>query len=423
MIERLYCVVELFAVLIGLFYFYDQSFRLNIKNIVLLSLDVILISLINTLHFPQTYTFVLYIFLAAYCGFEFGFSLKKIVINGMLTVLLINLLQTSGAFLYLLLSKGASITAVTYLGINTYTLCMVVLVGRYLRLHRISRFLQEKNWVNYGLILFVGLLLLGYMFLYKYQNHLDVYEYLILMACVAYGCVLTAFWVKHKNVALEKSVELETQRLYSKAYENMIDDIRSRQHDFDNHLNTILSQHYLYHDYEMLVKQQSAYIEDLRVDNRYNKVLIAGNSVIVGFLYGKFIEIEKYGIEVIYRLSFRELCSSVPDYRLISVLGNLLDNAMDAVAGRSDDKQIRVTIIEQDDSITMEVGNVSEEIDRNEIAAFFKKKYSKKGENRGYGLYNVKKICDEYDMQLICENVQEDNQNWLIFRITIPKNK
>lgn len=72
-----------------------------------------------------------------------------------------------------------------------------------------------------------------------------------------------------------------------------------------------------------------------------------------------------------------------------------------------------------DDFIQIEVRNESDPVGLNEIQNFFSKGYSKKGTNRGLGLYNVKTICNEYGLDLECKNELLDNCNWLVFKVKI----
>ena len=78
-------------------------------------------------------------------------------------------------------------------------------------------------------------------------------------------------------------------------------------------------------------------------------------------------------------------------------------------------------MVERPELITIEVSNESEEIDYKRIQDFFKKGYSEKGKNRGYGLYNVKKICEEYGIAISCENKMIENKNWIVFGLLIKK--
>ena len=66
---------------------------------------------------------------------------------------------------------------------------------------------------------------------------------------------------------------------------------------------------------------------------------------------------------------------------------------------------------------------IADERDVN-LDMLFQKGYSKKGKNRGWGLYHIKHICQEYNLNIICETDESENEKWLIFKLNIPiKNK
>lgn len=110
----------------------------------------------------------------------------------------------------------------------------------------------------------------------------------------------------------------------------------------------------------------------------------------------------------------------MPVHKIVELLGNLLNNAADAVKANKTGR-ISLTMVERPETITIEVSNESEEIDYKRIQDFFKKGYSEKGRNRGYGLYNVRKICEEYGITISCENRMIENKNWIVFGLLIKK--
>ena len=98
-----------------------------------------------------------------------------------------------------------------------------------------------------------------------------------------------------------------------------------------------------------------------------------------------------------------------------------MDNAVEALENSILDKVLFVSVVEIKDIFEIEVRNRSEFIDHNEIDSFFRKGYSKKGKNRGLGLYNVKNICNEYSICLFCENKYIDDESWFSFTINNKK--
>lgn len=74
-------------------------------------------------------------------------------------------------------------------------------------------------------------------------------------------------------------------------------------------------------------------------------------------------------------------------HELITIVGNLIDNALDAVMN-CERKQVHVSIHYQD-KLIITVQDTGNGIRKDEIDKVFVKGYSTKGENRGYGLYLV----------------------------------
>ena len=66
-------------------------------------------------------------------------------------------------------------------------------------------------------------------------------------------------------------------------------------------------------------------------------------------------------------------------------------------------------------------GDILEVKDGYGMNFLIKKGYSEKGENRGYGLYNVRKICEEYDVVLETAVKMEEASERLHFTLIINK--
>ena len=97
-------------------------------------------------------------------------------------------------------------------------------------------------------------------------------------------------------------------------------------------------------------------------------------------------------------------------------MGDLLDNAVEALMENEETNKLHVDILENN-NFYLEVRNESLYVTYEMLESFFSKGYSKKGENRGLGLYNVKKICEKYKMEIAPLCIEIDGKNWLSFKI------
>jgi two-component system sensor histidine kinase AgrC len=106
--------------------------------------------------------------------------------------------------------------------------------------------------------------------------------------------------------------------------------------------------------------------------------------------------------------------NSLNDYEISDILNNLLDNAFEAVINSANDKVVILNILTEGNINILEVRNAGITLKPDNIENIFERGFStKKGENRGYGLYNVKKIAEKNgsDVQLFFED------NYTVFKI------
>ena len=108
----------------------------------------------------------------------------------------------------------------------------------------------------------------------------------------------------------------------------------------------------------------------------------------------------------------------VDSYDIVTILGNLIENAFDScVCSSIENKEVEVTLYEDDEKIEMQVRDNGKPIDNNIKERIFELGVSSKGEGRGTGLSLVKNRVELYDG---CIDIEEFNEE-KIFIITILK--
>ena len=103
------------------------------------------------------------------------------------------------------------------------------------------------------------------------------------------------------------------------------------------------------------------------------------------------------------------------------MFGNLIKNAMEAIKDSNQSKILYVEMIESNGEFKIEVRNKSIFVPQDKMEMFFKKDYSQNGKGRGIGLYNVKTICKDYSLNILCQNKNIDGENWLSFTVDNKK--
>ena len=409
----------LFEVLSFLFLFsycYGKPFKLDGITGIIVVINILFITFINVLGWNAIASFIVFIILMIYCGLKYGWKWKELVVNFLLTLLIIGVTQ-----ICLILTVDKLVRHILDEVINRFIengIMFVVILGlKNAKLHEVSKFLQTKGKIIGFITGISTFAVIFVMIMYKVYKKMELNEYLFLFLYMMFGYIVFAFWQRSRIKQVEMDTERQCYDKYSKTYEELIDVVRMRQHEFDNQLNTIISLHYTTNTYAELVEAQQEYISAITMENRYNKLLKEGNLFFIGFLYGKFQNLSKAGIQIDYRICVGQLERyEIPVYKLIEVANDLITNAADALE-QYKEKKLYVEALENDEELVLEVRNVGKPLEPDYIERCFEKGYSSKGTGRGYGLYNVKTICNRYHIDILFENINLQNKNWICFKL------
>ena len=424
MIRCIGWLLEMIAALVCIHELYGKKFYLNIKNIIIIVVDIILMKLIAEGQLPSEMSMLLYPVVFCYCIAEFGINKRELIVNNVLYIVILTILQIVAwiildffHILYVSNSSGGK----NNLMVNMLVFFIAWIVFPHIGLHKFSVFMRQKV-VLLRILLAIVLLFVTYLLvIIKVTNYLAPEQYIVIMISLCLLAGVTYMWQKNQYKVKEQQIELQMHHMYEESFENLVSDIRSRQHDFENHINAVYSQHYTSTTLEELIEKQRKYCDVLREDNKYNKLLSAGNSIITGFLYGKFLQAEGKGISVKYKVKLGELKCSVPIYKLVEIIGNLFDNAMEALEQNGCEKVIFLDLVETPEELNFAIRNENPYIPQEKLLQLFQRGESSKGNQRGIGLSNVKKICEEYHCELLAANKKDAGKSYIEFGINWRK--
>ena len=105
------------------------------------------------------------------------------------------------------------------------------------------------------------------------------------------------------------------------------------------------------------------------------------------------------------------------DYELIEVIGNLINNAFEA---ETENNIVILKLKREGDMNIAEIRNKHSYLKQENISRMFNKGFSTKSDsNRGYGLYNVRKILRKYGGEIEVFNEMVDGDNYIVFRVLL----
>lgn len=213
---------------------------------------------------------------------------------------------------------------------------------------------------------------------------------LIFIICI----ILIYIFNKIVNVMTENArqkILIKQNEYYEKQIEadrNYINHTRKIKHDMKNHMYAIKNM-----AKNNMSKDIITYTNDILGKIEGEKVYInTGNYLIDGILNVKFEEIKNQGIDFKYDVKMPEGIK-LPEFEVITILGNLLDNAIEGVGSIKDNRYIEVFISYKDSNLLIKIVNTFDGLVIKDNKGFV----SRKGEKayHGIGLENVREQVEK----------------------------
>lgn len=418
-LEAVAASLEFISVFICINYMYDQKYRISVYDMWFFVLELALLEIMNLHHLGKPFIILAYILIFVYQEFKFRNGFRITCLNIMLLSCIEVTLQIICSFPIFF----EDYIFVGYLVIITNLLVGIIIfvLGKTGILYKMADRISMHEWLLNVAIFFCFFASIYLIIVTKLAESLRHSDYMIFGVWTVMLYVVTLKWQKARDEKRLKEKELEIHNIYNEATLQLIRSVSRKQHEFDNHVQAILGQHILADSLEDLIERQNRYYKDIQKNNHYNKLLAAGTSPVIGFLYSKFIYAESKGCEVEYNIRTGELSCSMPHFRMIEILGIFIDNAIEAQSGE-EDKRIRVEMLEDAERICIQVKNpCKRRIPNCELEQFVREGFSTKGKDRGRGLANVADIVAQYKADLLICNQKMKDKNYIEFQVIIDK--
>lgn len=384
-----------------------------IKNLFIILLEIIILTIIKNVDI-YIYLFIRYISLIFLIKFMYKRLFIKTTcefivflgINKILQTILIGSANLVG-FPY----ADKFIWDITFLLIE---LIFIIIILRYNFSDKTKRVLKLESKILYYFVINLGVYILFCEFIWAYNkniilNNLLVYIFIILLM-LSLNMFLCYYIVR---ISEDKKV-LEVQNMYKPILFDIVEETRRKQHDFKNYLNTINAIVEITSEKEVK-NELSKYIMSLKYSNNIiEDIIYIDNIIIKAIIYNKLCEADRLNIKFLFTVANNSLENSLNDCEISDILNNLLDNAFQAVTNSTNDKVVILNICQEENANIVEVKNSGITVKLENIENLFERGFStKEGDNRGYGLYNIKEIANKNgsDVQLSFED------NYTVFKM------
>ena len=204
--------------------------------------------------------------------------------------------------------------------------------------------------------------------------------------------VIGAVGILHNRTEYTKLMEDLTGTRY------LVDSMRANNHDFTNKLHVILGLIQM-----EMYDEAISYIENITIVQRstISKIMNTVNEpAVAALLIGKVARASELNIKFILRerCYYSNTYIPLPPEVLVTIIGNLIDNAFDAMNDGSNTygiaKELLFGIYSRPGAVLITTDDMGTGITEHDLKHIFENGYSTKGTGRGTGLYQVKTLVE-----------------------------
>ncbi|MBC7074944.1 MAG: GHKL domain-containing protein [Syntrophomonadaceae bacterium] len=213
---------------------------------------------------------------------------------------------------------------------------------------------------------------------------------------------LALFSIKQIEENSRKKVESCLLGEYLQNVEDLINSIHAQRHEHTRHIQTLQAMLYLEE-----ADRAREYLDGIAENYQGVQDLIyVGDPALTALLNSKRKVAETKNIHFDFAVKCDVSNIGIAPWDLCSIVGNLLDNALEAAVHDKKNRQASLEIKYENSHYMIYVYNNGAKIPSSQIENLFKPGYTNKNSAaRGFGLYLVKKLVDKYggSIKVICE--------------------
>lgn len=304
--------------------------------------------------------------------------------------------------------------------IAQFTMISIALIIRkVLPINLLYNYIYIKNKIIKYLILNIFAILFSIL-LYRYMDMEGVLKDIIVVATLSMAIIYINFFLMNNGIKNQiEDQKLLTLEKYLPIIDELMGEIRSKQHEFDNHIQALNMITVTSEDYETIITSMKKYMKDIDSFQDTTNLIKLDNKILAGFLYSKLKKSQDMNIKFFIDIKDLGFKTNLKDYELIEVIGNLIDNAFETGVI---DNIVFIELKGEKDMSVIEVRNKHSYLDNDTINKIMRVGYSTKlKDGRGYGLPNMKKIIILHTGRIEVSNESIKDENFLVFRVLLPR--
>ncbi len=289
-------------------------------------------------------------------------------------------------------------------------------------LFKFSFFKKENTLITYTILNSFIIVLLGFCYIFIFENFAEnsVLDQSLLAMLLVFYFTLTFLDFRERERILQTQTAFIVQKEYVKNLEIVIDVIRKERHDFANHINTLLAMCIIKKP-DTLDKIEAYGRTILSKTGSAYKFFDTGNQYVDGLMAVKSNEAANRNlhIDIDFETPLTEV--ALDDMDLTAILGNILDNAFDAIAMTPSigNPIVSVYSYAEADKYYISISNNALKIPDEDIKRIFESHFSTKqsdDKDRGFGLYITQELITKNNGRIHVRSDENETEFLLEFK-------
>ena len=420
MINVLVIVMEGIAAWLCLHCAFGEKISKTGRNIAFFVIYLALYWLCCCLSVEKIFGLSVFVWLFVWGKIQFNRIAKELMLKTIICIIILGLIEIASMFIYsIFLDYVYDVQIKYFIG----TLISLVLSFAIYNVFVRQKLIRKKLFWDNLIEVCIGLF---FLFIIVLKIEFELNKRISLVFVLYFVILAIAFVILYNKQKIIYSLETkkltyEMHNIYGRAYNDLLNEIRRKQHDYKNQLYAITSINMTAQSLTELKEKQSNYILLIEKDNELDYLLTnCNNSILAGYLYSVLSKYKQEGFNVKVNISVKsdEINSQTKD--IIEIFGILLNNAYEYLNEFNINKKvIKVGLLEKSSGFEISVSNISDKLSNSSIEEMFVLGKSTKGNGRGLGLSSLKTIVKKYSGEIWTSCEEKHDEYWLQFIVKI----
>lgn len=303
---------------------------------------------------------------------------------------------------------------------NIITLIFCMIIYLFVPLEKLQQFLDKQNFITKILTINSAIIAIILALYFKSSDNIFYVNLFYILISILTILIINVLLISSRDKIDSQRKELEAYNCYMPIIEQLISEVRQRQHNHDNHIQAIKMLPAAYGTYEELCSALTDYADHMITDNISSGLLKLNLKLVSGFLFSKCNEAAEHNKTLSIHVNNFQLTTAVPEYILIDLIGILTDNAIEAVP---DGETAHIHLDSINNKITIKTSNPGPVATPQFIDMITRSGYTTKqsadGKPHGLGLPGLLTLIKKYDGELTIDNETINHMNYICFKLEI----